>query len=393
MKSKFITLIFTVIVVFSEAQTWTQKADFKGVKREAGAMCLVKNKIYLGLGGNNTFYNDWYEYDITSNTWTAKKNFPGTARFAPAFFTINDKVYVGCGFNQSFSPLKDFYCYDPLTDNWNQIADFGGGVRGGTMHFSMSNYGFVGTGVNSTFTVQKDIWMYNDSSNLWMEKNKFNGGLRWRMATFILNDTVYAGCGANDSATFSSFWKYNFSSDNWTKIADFPGLPRVSPFGLGVNGKGYVGTGLSMSMVNYQDVFEYTPLTNTWKASANFPGGARNSVASVSNSAVGWLSLGNNGFGWESDLWQLATPTSISDVNQQDPNLFVFPNPAHDVINLTFAPSKNGADFKIVNMTGEIVLMGKLISQISVIDLSNGIYQLCVISNNEVFNKKIIVRH
>ena len=125
MKSTLAVLL--IIVGVSHAQTWTQKQDFPSTAIEAGVMVYLGNKLYVGLGGNNTFYNDWYEYYIPSNTWSTKASFPGQARFAPAYFELNGKIYVGCGVNSGFtSALSDFYCYDPSNNTWSAIANFGG---------------------------------------------------------------------------------------------------------------------------------------------------------------------------------------------------------------------------------------------------------------------------
>jgi len=72
----------------------------------------------------------------------------------------------------------------------------------------------------------------------------------------------------------------------WTKLADFPGEPRIWPVAFGYNGKGYYGFGSYDYLNNYRynkhygDLWEYNPVSNSWKKITEIPSIPRGKVAS-----------------------------------------------------------------------------------------------------------------
>jgi N-acetylneuraminic acid mutarotase len=91
------------------------------------------------------------------NSWTQKNNFPGTPRATSFAFTIGNKAYAGGGLNFSTGMFNDFREYDPTTDTWTSKANFGGGARSAAVTFTIGGKGYVLTGANST-AKQNDIW-------------------------------------------------------------------------------------------------------------------------------------------------------------------------------------------------------------------------------------------
>jgi N-acetylneuraminic acid mutarotase len=387
---KIISLTSLVLFLnLLNAQIWTQKTDFPGLAREAGVMCYLNSKVYVGIGGTSAMYNDWYEYDPQNDSWIQKADFPASGRFAPASFVLNGKIYVGCGFETGFAPTQDFYAYDPLLDTWTQIADFAGGVRGGALSFSTTNFGYVGTGAGASFAVMSDFWKYDDNTDSWTQLNDFSGGIRWRMANFTISDTVYAGCGADASSGQATFWKYDEGNDNWIQIADFPGLARVSPFAVVLDNAGYVGTGSSFTTgVSYQDVYKYIPATNTWSAALDFDGGARNSSVYTSGGGVAWVSLGGSASGWKKDLWEFS---SLTAENTENTELLIniYPNPSKGFIYTSI--QSEPIDFIIHNSAGQIVLRGNSGSPIEINHLTNGIYTITILHSNGAVTKRILL--
>jgi len=375
MKKILLLFLVTVSVNFSKAQSWAQKANFTGAAREAGAMCIIGNKLYSGLGGSTTYYKDLYEYDISTNTWSAKANFPGVIRFAPACFALNGKVYVGGGFNISFVPLSDFYCYNPSTNTWTQVASFGGGARAAMFNFALNGFGYCGTGVNSTYYTVKDMWKYNDTTNSWTQVANFPGGNRWRAAACVMGNFALVTCGA-DSLTYNDVWKYDPVSNTWTQKANFPGLPRQSPFAITVLGMTYVGTGSSMNGADYNDIYKYDPGMDTWTPVPNFPGGARNSSVFASNGIKGFVGLGNTASGWKNDLWEFSTSSSTS-VTEIAPALSfqAFPNPAINYLKISGTPDKlENSEIEIFNIMGEVVQKNIYSGDIDISGLAPGTY-------------------
>ena len=80
------------------SQAWTQLANFGGGDRSAAVCFSIGNKIYTGTGfGNSNIFNDFWEYDTTSNAWTQKADFGGAARTFAVGFAIGNKGYIGIG--------------------------------------------------------------------------------------------------------------------------------------------------------------------------------------------------------------------------------------------------------------------------------------------------------
>jgi N-acetylneuraminic acid mutarotase len=112
----------------------------------------IDGKGYIGTGEDlNNVFNDFWEYDPSTDAWTEKANVGGTARWAAVGFSIGSKGYIGTGSGTH----EDFWEYDPGIDTWTQKANFGGGGRYSATGFSIGSKGYMGTGVNnnSIFTM------------------------------------------------------------------------------------------------------------------------------------------------------------------------------------------------------------------------------------------------
>ena len=75
----------------------------------------VYGKGFIGTGddqSSGTNYNDFWEYDPTTNTWVQIQDFFGMARRYLVAFTIGNSAYVGLGTNGT--NFKDFWEFDYL---------------------------------------------------------------------------------------------------------------------------------------------------------------------------------------------------------------------------------------------------------------------------------------
>jgi N-acetylneuraminic acid mutarotase len=124
---KLLFLSFIIInssFVFSAQGVWIQKADFGGVARGGATGFAIGTKGYIGTGsgaGINVYYQDFWEWDQSTNAWTQKANFGGTKRTNAIGFSIGTKGYIGTGYNDPYpSPqiyFKDFWEYTPDSTN------------------------------------------------------------------------------------------------------------------------------------------------------------------------------------------------------------------------------------------------------------------------------------
>jgi len=83
----------------------------------------VYGKGFIGTGddqSSGTNYNDFWEYDPTTNTWVQIQDFFGMARRYLVAFTIGNSAYVGLGTNGT--NFKDFWEFDYLLSD-NELED------------------------------------------------------------------------------------------------------------------------------------------------------------------------------------------------------------------------------------------------------------------------------
>ena len=138
--------------------SWTAKANFPGNPnssggREAGTGTSVNNKIYFGLGKDDSYFqNDWWEFNPATNIWTRKTDFPVSGRTGAWSFAINNKPVVGMGSDGSFT--DDTWWFDVNANTWNYTCTFNGDGRRSAIAFSINNIGYMGTGKSSGGTKQ-----------------------------------------------------------------------------------------------------------------------------------------------------------------------------------------------------------------------------------------------
>jgi N-acetylneuraminic acid mutarotase len=194
------------------SNSWTSKAYFGGDARRMAVGFSIGTKAYIGTGySGSDHYNDFWEYDPISNTWTQKADVPDLPRCGAVGFSIGSKGYIGTGVGlQSPWPVDfdDFWEYDPTTNTWTQKADFGGGIRYQAIGFSIGSKGYVGTGYKGN-SIMDDIWEYDPLTDTWTQLADFIGGARTNAVGFSIGLKGYIGTGYNDSTELNDFWEFN----------------------------------------------------------------------------------------------------------------------------------------------------------------------------------------
>lgn len=198
---------------------WIQKADFGGVARFGAVGFAIGAKGYLGLGNdpitnNGVFLQDFWEYDPITDIWTQKSNFPGGLRHRAEGFSIGNKGYVGVGgniVNNSTQLFQDFWEYNPTTDLWTQKANLPGLPRWDAASFSIGNKGYLGTGVPQGGGMLQDFWEYNPLNDTWTQKANLYGPARGRAVGFSIGSKGYIGTGFGGVFSLvhlNDFWEY-----------------------------------------------------------------------------------------------------------------------------------------------------------------------------------------
>lgn len=221
-------------------------------------------------------------------------------RHTQTSFVIGNNAYMGFGFNGGTS-IKDLWEYDLSSNNWTRKADCGVDFDAG-IAMIINNIAYVGFGMSRNIAccgLHKQVWAYDPNTNSWTRKSDFLGPGRWGPFGIGLNGKGYMGLGSVDGGTrLHDWWEYDPATDTWTQRADMPSTENhYIPAGFAINNKIYAGT-TSYSLGIAKDWFEYDPATNVWTPKADFPG-------AVSFAASGFV-IGNKGYiaGGGSECWE-----------------------------------------------------------------------------------------
>jgi N-acetylneuraminic acid mutarotase len=242
---------------------WDDEASWggdlgSGQNRGSAVSFVIGNKAYAGLGQGNTagFYNDFWEYDPSTETWTQIADYEGNARRGAVGFVIDGKGYVGTGHTVT-GLTNDFYSYDPVTNTWSSIAPFPGTPRKYAVSFTIGNFGFVGLGDDGVY--KNDLWMYIPEFDVWTARAPLPSLGRVGSSACSIYPDGFVFTGETPSGYTSETWQYHYFSNSWEQTTDFPGIARKHSTAFAINGIAYVGSGYG-DMVFMDDFYALTPV-------------------------------------------------------------------------------------------------------------------------------------
>jgi|GEM_PF-656672 len=271
---------------------WNAGINFPDTPRgKTTAFSINGNAYVLGSYSSGEPQTNLWEYDTTTNQWTQRADYPGLAKSSYAVFTIGRKAYVGLGYDSTTGYHNDFWEFDPANNIWTRKTDFPGKPREAAIAFGFANTGIIGLGGNITTDEfnYTDIWRYSPSSNQWTKMNDFPGTATWSASSVAIDSIgyVFFGGSSPDDGTSNDLWTYHPSSDKWISTDKFPGENRVDATAFVINKRIYAGFGIDRGNA-FRDMWEYNPGNFTWIQRADCDGVPR-------YGAVGF-SLGNKGF-------------------------------------------------------------------------------------------------
>ncbi|MCX6283142.1 MAG: T9SS type A sorting domain-containing protein [Bacteroidetes bacterium] len=304
-----VTIILSTFIGFSlNAQnSWIQKSDFGGLKRDDAVGISTSSKGYIGTGGNlNNYYADFWEYDPLTDDWTQKATFPGNPRKGAVGFSVGGRVYIGTGEGEGlFEDFKDFWEYNPSSDTWSQIPDLPDNDRSWAFSFSIGNKGYVGGGLGYNVTKDKynSFWEYNVTTRNWSKKTDFPGGAPYDAVGFAIGNKGYV------SADDGTFWEYDPVYDVWTQKSNMDAPIRGNAVGFAIGNIGFVCTGSNNGQY-FADVNRYDPGTDTWTNNwqENFTGDARYGAVGFAIGNYAYLGTGytNHTPYYFKDFWRFS---------------------------------------------------------------------------------------
>ncbi|KAA9325989.1 Ig-like domain-containing protein [Adhaeribacter soli] len=338
--------------------TWSQKANFGGGTRSAAVGFSIGNKGYVGTGSgaNGLYKKDFWEYDPVGNTWTQKSDFPGTARANAIGFSIGSLGYVGTGIRSNtsgsvFTLFDDFWEFNPTTNTWLQKASIPGNERWAAVGFTINSKGYVGLGSDNT-GFKNDLREYNPATNTWTTKATFGGAARNSAVAFVLGTKAFVGTGLirspfNSTYKTADIWQYDPVTNTWIQKPSIPGLERDGAVAFNIGSKGYLGTGTTI-FGESSSFFEYTPdftvATTALNSSILCPGASLN-IAFTLNGIPEMPYAGNIFTAQLSDKYgSFATPTVLGTLNGTTAGTIVTTIPAN-------TPNGNAYRIRVVSST------------------------------------------
>lgn len=332
-----VLLLFFFINVNCFASGWVQKADFNGTARHRTTMLTIGNKVYTGLGhyngaGPNILFDDWWEYDPSTNAWTQKADYLGGLCYHTTGFTMNNIAYVGTGRTSATGStlVQNFYKYDAVTNSWTEITSFPGIGRRGAVSFVIGDYAYVGSGESNSGVVGS-FYRFDPSNESWTQVSSLPIA-RTSAVGFSIDNFGYVGTGDLDPGSTNDFWQYDPAIDTWTQKANVGPTMRLEAMGFALNGLGYLGTGGDFSNgQSLGDMWEYTPATDSWEQIEDFLGTARRYFAATTLNNVAYASLGTNGTNFN-DLWLFDQTLSLVERSLETLKIVAYPNPTKNLL-------------------------------------------------------------
>ncbi len=249
--------------------TWTAKNPFPGGIRGGAVAFSIGGYGYLACGSNygGQYFKDVWKYDPATDAWTQLNDAPFFQREEAICFVIGNFAYVGTGYVEVVGPnstytatFNDFWQYDPSTDTWTVKAMVPGSPRGWAIGAAANGRGYAGLGGNPDQTVSyTDFYEYDPQQNTWTARASYPQSLA-DASVFDFGGEVYV-CGGISFPTYigtSSFRKYLPASNTWSSLPAFQGGVIIAATANTVSSRIFLGTGYTSSFAERQDWWEFT---------------------------------------------------------------------------------------------------------------------------------------
>jgi hypothetical protein len=205
-------------------------------------------------------YRSPINFVILTGTWIQKASFPGLPRANAATFSINNIGYVVSGISENGTLLADMYAYDPTADSWTQKASLPAPGRQDAFGMTIGNKGYLIGGWDTTYGLSflPDVWEYDPVADNWTRMNNFPGKPRVDAGGFAVGNIGYYGMGYLGPGDAMDWWRYDPAADTWTQKANFAYDTYNANYGFTFAGTGYL---LSFDDLNWSS---YDTAADQW---------------------------------------------------------------------------------------------------------------------------------
>lgn len=195
----------------------------------------------------------------------------------------NNEIYAFGGRNNSGNYTNDIWKYTPSTDTWENIgvAPFDACVS--LSACVVNDCGYIGLGytgpIHRETSYRRDFWEYNFITNTWK-----------RLADFPSNTTVKNCLLADDNAIYALYgfyrqftndiYRYDMSTNSWTKVEAYieNSIPRaMDVVGTTCQYRHFVGTGFNHGSLRFWA--EWLPIEKKLEKKSKILGPGRNAAA------------------------------------------------------------------------------------------------------------------
>jgi len=248
----------------------------------------------------------------TPNTWVLENTTGVPGRYFGASFTIGNIIYFGTGTTGPATPYSaDFWGFNTVTNMpITGLTAFPGAARTDAVGFSINGIGYMGLGDNASGYLS-DMYQYNPVTDHWSPAASLPTSPSTGLAatsSFSINGKGYVCLGAVNATTIASndLYEYSPTTNTWAAKAPFIGAARAEAISFVIDNIAYVGTGYSTMTIS--DFYSYNPASNTWAAIAPLPGGGRNAGAGFSVCGYGYAGLSG---ATHTDFYQYDPTTNV----------------------------------------------------------------------------------
>jgi N-acetylneuraminic acid mutarotase len=214
-----------------------------------------------------------------NGNWVGRANWPGVPMGYGVSWVIGTAAYAGLGINPqtpnqrltsvwkyTVAPINSQIPtgYDSADGYWTQMTDFIGPARSNAVAFTTGGMGYVGSGIgNDGFTPLYDFYSYNYSANDWIRiadfRNPTTGDslARYDAVAWGFDTVGYVLTGYDNQYYYGDVWAYSPATGQWRPGIECPGNPRSGAISWVYNGKGYLVTGYTPGSVHASNNMAY----------------------------------------------------------------------------------------------------------------------------------------
>lgn len=184
-------------------------------------------------------------------------------------------------------------CSLSLRAQWSTLNDFPGNQRDDAIVFNFDSVAIVGTGVNQVYSCTNDFYKYSKTSNSWTQVASFPGLPRQYASNVVDGNRGFLFGGQLCGSSGSDFWMYNPITDKWIQLNSLPDSGRYRSLALVKDSKVWVFGGRSGNIA-IDEVWTNDLRTDEWKEESPLPFGERYDMVGFEQGGVFYMGLGTD---------------------------------------------------------------------------------------------------